>query len=68
MLEMNQIYLVNHQRKGTFMLRIISESDDGVWVTGYIVSGKAKSILRYNKYEAGEKITVRKSFCKFTKQ
>lgn len=40
MLEMNEIYLVNHTRKGTFMLKTKSESPGKVWVTGKIKEEK----------------------------
>lgn len=32
-------YLVNSQRKGTFMMRLVSQDD--TWATGEIVAGKA---------------------------
>lgn len=59
-------YLVNSQRKGTFMMRLVSQDD--TWATGEIVAGKASAMMDYNKRERGEEVTVRRSFCKFTEQ
>jgi len=62
--EVGKLYDVQHQRKGSFRMRVMAR--DGEWVDGQIVSGKARAMLSYNEREAGEAITVRESFCTFT--
>lgn len=64
-LEVGQTYRVNHTRKGTFTIRL--DHFDQEWATGYIVEGAADAMLEYNKVEAGEPITFRKTFATFTK-
>ncbi len=64
--EIGKTYLVNSQRKGTFLLRATTVDDE--WVTGVIVGGKADAILDYNRRELGEEVTVRRSLSKFTEQ
>ena len=66
MLEVGKTYLVNSQRKGTFMVRL-THCDD-TWATGTIVGGTAKAMMDYNVRETGEEVTVRREFCKFTEQ
>ena len=57
---------VIHSRKGRFIFKV--EKDDGEWVSGQIVQGKAKMISRtIDDIGEGERITIRKSFCKFSK-
>jgi hypothetical protein len=63
-IEVGKVYDVQHQRKGSFRMRVMAR--DGEWVDGQIVSGKARAMLSYNEREAGEAITVRESFCTFT--
>ena len=65
-LENGKIYLVNSQRKGTFMGRLIKNDD--TWADFTIVGGKAKAMIDYNEREKGENVTVRKAFCSFTEQ
>ena len=64
-LKIDTTYVVNHSRKGTFTLKITNIDD--TWITGTIVEGKTRAIMSYNEKEIGEKITIRKSFCNFTK-
>jgi len=52
-------YLVNHQRKGTFMAKITGQS--GEWTIGIIVGGKANAMMDYNIKEVGDEITFRTS-------
>ena len=59
-LENGKTYLVNHARKGTFMLTVESQCDE--WVNGIIAGGEASAMLDYNVKQKGEKITSRKSF------
>lgn len=56
-LKFGEIYEVRHSRKGRFRLKITRL--DGEWITGQIVSGVAKALLRYNVREEGEEITIR---------
>lgn len=58
--EVGKTYRVQHSRKGTFILRVTSQTDE--WVTGTIMEGTAKAMLDYNVKEAGEDITLRLSF------
>lgn len=66
MLEVGKTYLVNSQRKGTFMARMTRVDD--TWATGIIVGGYAKAMMEYNERDKGEEVTVRRSFCTFTEQ
>lgn len=65
-LQNGKTYRVNHSRKGTFVGRLIATS--GEWVTLEITNGKAKAMKGRNEREAGEEVTVRRSFCSFTEQ
>ena len=65
-LENGKTYLVNSQRKGTFMGQLLSS--DETWATLVIVGGMAKAMMDYNERNRGEEVTVRKSFCQFTEQ
>ena len=66
MIEVGKIYVVKSQRKGTFIMRITVVNDE--WVTGEILTGRAKAIMEYNEREAGDEITVRRSMTVFTEQ
>lgn len=59
-------YLVNSDRKGTFLGTL--KSHDDTWATLEITGGKADAILDYNVRYKGEEVTVRRSFCVFTEQ
>lgn len=59
-------YLINSQRKGTFMGELVIADD--TWATFRITAGKAKAMLDYNEAETGEEVTVRRSHCTFTEQ
>lgn len=63
-LEIGKTYHVNSQRKGRFNMKITHQDD--TWATGIITKGKAKAILSYNEVEAGEEVTIRKSFSTFS--
>ena len=65
-MEIGKHYLVNSQRKGTFMARL--DSFDDTWANMTITGGKASAMLAENEREKGEEVTVRRSFCKFTEQ
>jgi len=56
-------YAVTHSRKGRFFMMITGVTEE--WVEGFVTSGKAKALLVHNEKTAGERITVRKSFCRF---
>ena len=64
--EVGKTYLVNSQRKGTFMARITRVDD--TWATGIITGGYARAMMEYNERDKGEEVTVRRSLCKFTEQ
>lgn len=66
MIEVGKTYLINSQRKGTFVAKLTHVDDE--WATGLVVGGKAKAMLEYNERDIGEEVTVRRSFCKFTEQ
>lgn len=59
-------YLINSQRKGTFVGELVSADD--TWATFRVTAGKAKAMLAYNEAEKGEEVTVRRSLCAFTAQ
>ncbi len=65
-MNLDKTYLVNSSRKGTFMGKLVNESDD--FATFVITNGVAKAMLDYNVKEKGEEVSVRKAFCKFTEQ
>ncbi len=62
--EVGKVYEVSHNRKGDFQMRVQSVSDG--WVSGIVTNGRANALLSYNEKHAGQSITVRASFCKFT--
>lgn len=66
MVEVGKTYAVDHQRKGKFVLQVTDRDDE--FVTGIVVEGKAKAMLRYNEADVGEEVTVRESFGKWTEQ
>lgn len=51
-------YLINSQRKGTFMGELVTA--DETWATFRITAGKAGAMLAYNEVEKGEEVTVRR--------
>jgi hypothetical protein len=59
-LESGKTYLVNCERKGTFMLRVTGQ--DNTWTYGVVAAGKASAMLDYNVKRAREDITCRTSF------
>jgi NADH/NAD ratio-sensing transcriptional regulator Rex len=59
-------YLVNSQRKGTFIGKLLR--NDETWATLVIVGGMTKAMLDYNERGKGEEVTVRKSLCNFIEQ
>lgn len=63
-IEVGKTYVVKSSRKGTFTATLTAVDD--TWATGVIVSGKAGAMLPENEREAGEEVTVRRSFCQFT--
>ncbi len=62
--EVGKTYAVDHQRKGKFVMQVTSRDDE--FVTGIVVQGKAKAMMRYNEREVGEEVTVRESFGRWT--
>lgn len=57
--EVGRVYVVRHERKGTFAGRC--ESVSGEWLTLTVTEGTARAALSYNvKYE-GDRVTVRDS-------
>jgi hypothetical protein len=63
-LQVGKTYRVTSSRKGTFV-GILTRVGD-TWVDVLITNGKAKAMLDYNERDAGESVTVRRSFCTFT--
>jgi len=59
-MDIGKTYLIKHQRKGTFMAKILSE--DGDFTDALIVAGQADAILAHNIATLGETITFRRSF------
>jgi len=53
-------YLISHTRKGRFFMRVTGQFDE--WLSGVVVAGTAKAMLDYNVKEAGDEVTLRKSF------
>jgi hypothetical protein len=62
-LEVGKTYRVTSSRKGTFT-GIVSRLDE-TWADVLITKGKAGAMMDYNEREAGEPVTVRRSFCTF---
>lgn len=63
-IEAGRTYRINSSRKGTF-IGVVTSLDD-TWATVLITNGKAQAMMEYNEREAGEEVTVRRSFCAFT--
>ena len=66
MIEAGKTYLINCQRKGTFVARLTDVGEE--WATGVIVAGRSSAMMEYNARDIGEEVTVRRSFCRFTEQ
>ncbi len=66
MIEIGKTYRIKSSRKGTFTGKIVALNDE--WADVLITSGKAGAMLDYNEREAGEEVTVRRSFCTFTEE
>jgi len=66
MAEIGKTYLVDHQRKGQFSIKVESQSD--IWINGTIIAGTTKAMLSDNVREKGEKITIKKSLCTLIEQ
>lgn len=64
-LEKGKRYKVVSNRKGTFIGKVIDESED--FVTVLITGGMAKAILKENERMVGEEVEVRKTLTFFTK-
>lgn len=62
-LEIGETYTVLHERKGAFVAKVIR---DGEWVELELVDGNVVFMSSNNSINKGEKMTVLKSFCKFT--
>lgn len=61
---LGKTYDVVHSRKGHFCFRVVA--DDGKWVTGEIISGRAINISRdIADNVSGEVITIRKNMASF---
>lgn len=61
----NEIYKVDHSRKGKFDMLVTKFDENSEWVTGLITDGLANALNKDNVKKNGEEITVRKSFCNF---
>lgn len=59
-----KVYTIRHNRKGTFRGKYLGGFDD--WATFEIVDGEASYVNQENR-GTGEEITVRRSFCHFSK-
>ena len=68
-LKVGKEYVINHSRKGTFIGKILSDTNE--WVIIRIVKGKADYMSISNNLRGrgniGDEITIRKSFCTFNK-
>ena len=53
-------YNIIHCRKGTFTIKVKSQTED--WVTGTIVDGETETMLADNKSFEGDEVTLRKTF------
>lgn len=62
--QIGKTYAVDHSRKGKFQMRVTDIRNE--WVDGVVTAGKAGAMLRYNEVPAGEEITIRAEFAKFT--
>lgn len=59
-LEVGKTYVVTHQRKGTFAVRVTGQCD--TWTNGVVVDGKTTAMLDYNVAHAGDSVTCRTAF------
>lgn len=66
MLKINEIYKVNHSRKGIFFIKVIDDDDE--WVKGTILEGETQTILPENRQGEGDIVRMRKSLCSFTRK
>lgn len=57
--EVGATYAVRHSRKGEFVVRVTRVN--GEWLTGVILRGVAKAVMRYNVAAEGDEVTVRDS-------
>lgn len=55
------IYLCRHRRKGAFVIKLHTYTDD--WYTAYMVEGETNAILPENIKVAGDQIRLRASLC-----
>ena len=53
-------YLINHSRKGTFAMRV--DSQTGTWINGVVIGGTTDAMNIDNKNFLGDPITIRASF------
>lgn len=58
-LQAGKTYLINHDRKGTFMARIQSVNDG--WVDAVVTGGKTTSKVGYNVKTSGESIRFKQA-------
>ena len=63
-LKIGKEYLITHNRKGKF--QAVVKGFNSEWVTIEVTKGKAGAALEYNERFAGEEMTVRKGFCRFS--
>jgi len=56
-LETGKTYLINHSRKGVFVMRV--DRQRGAWAHGIIVAGKANARLDYNEKLVGDRVDIR---------
>lgn len=59
-LESGKTYLIKHQRKGTFAMRVTAQND--TWTSGVVAGGKTTAKMHYNEQGAGEEVTCRTAF------
>ena len=62
--EIGKTYLIRHSRKGTFTGKILAQDDEFSKIL--IVDGEAK-YLNDDNGKPGETISIRRSFCTFSK-
>jgi hypothetical protein len=64
-IETGGVYRVKHRRKGDFCICV--QFTDKNFTTGTVIEGKVQSFEVENEVFSGGQVTVRNSFCKFTR-
>jgi len=63
--EVGKTYLMRHSRKGNAKVKILSISDDEVWVDVEIISGTLRGIGAGSVRQAGDAVRARLQLCQF---